>query len=125
MSLQAITWAFEQELPSGKKLLLVALADAANHDHVCWPSLRRLQKMTCLGRSTILRYLDELERDGVIARQQRFRDGGQQTSTSYTITALEQLELVTDEGPRAGPPRPAAGPLPSRAGTLPSRSGTP
>lgn len=51
--------------------VLMVLADAADDDGVCWPSVEFLVSATRAGRSTVLRTLAELEQDGYLTRQRR------------------------------------------------------
>ncbi|QCE32819.1 helix-turn-helix domain-containing protein [Acetobacteraceae bacterium] len=54
MSLAAIQWAWQQELPATQKLVLVAMADHANKEEgICWPSLELLAHKTGLCTRTI------------------------------------------------------------------------
>lgn len=47
-------------------LMLLALADSANDDRECWPSLAHLQRKTRLSRPQTQRLLKSLERNGLI-----------------------------------------------------------
>ena len=50
MSNAAITWAWQQKVPPGEKLVLVALADYAHPDtNICWPGQNSIAKMTGQG----------------------------------------------------------------------------
>jgi len=53
----------------------------------CWPSIRRLQSETRLGRSTVLGALKRLRELGVVEAQHRVREGtaGQQTSNLWRL----------------------------------------
>ena len=56
--LEAMVWAFDQRLgDAGAKFVLVTLADMANGDCVCWPSVNELAKRTDMGESTVRRHL--------------------------------------------------------------------
>lgn len=81
MSVKWITWAWEQDLPSGRKFVLVALADHASDDGACWPSSGRLSEKTGLGRSAVLGHLKALEDSGLIVRptRRRHKDGSLST----------------------------------------------
>ncbi len=87
MSVTATTWAWSQSLQATAKLVLLALADHADEEGRCWPSLGRLEQMTGLNRSTITRALSSL--DGVLISRDR-SDGGVGHSTRYQLH-IEQL----------------------------------
>ena len=62
MSIQAIQWAFEQDVGnSSAKFLLVCLADNVGNEGVCFPSIDLLCKKTNQDRKTIISNLDLLE----------------------------------------------------------------
>lgn len=69
MAINAIEWAFEQEIsvPSAK-LVLLSLADHANKSGYCWPSIARLSKRTGLSRATIFRSIETLTGLGLVAQ---------------------------------------------------------
>ncbi len=85
MTLQNLTWAWEQELPPTQKLVLISLADHANQDGECWPSINRLAKFTGLGRTAIKTNLKKLEDAGFITAEQRLREDGGHTSHLYHL----------------------------------------
>ncbi len=62
MSIQAMQWAFEQDVGnSSAKFLLVCLADNVGNEGVCFPSIDLLCKKTNQDRKTIISNLDLLE----------------------------------------------------------------
>lgn len=67
MSNAALRWAFQLEMrdPSAKAVL-IALADHANEQWTCWPSVARLCLFTALGERTVQRALRRLSADGRI-----------------------------------------------------------
>ena len=74
MSLAWMSRVWESERPrrSSHRLLLLALADNANDEGVCWPSIRTLcRKCATSDRRTVLRQLDWLEAEGFVAREKR------------------------------------------------------
>lgn len=115
MSLPALEWAWCLEVPPTHKLVALALADHANDEGVCWPSLTRLAQRTGLSRSTIAEALKALEAAHIIFRQR----GGPKRATHYRLGAngspgagLVRQPVVRelDAGsPGAGPGSPAAG----------------
>ena len=67
MSNEAINWALAQQgLRSSEKFVLLVLANRANAEWLCWPSLAALQSDTCLNRKTIIAALERLSEHGLI-----------------------------------------------------------
>ena len=66
------------DLPASEKLVLLALADAANDDQKCWPSIsgrRPLTKKTSLSERTIQAAIKSLCHKGHLARDERYGVG--------------------------------------------------
>jgi DNA-binding transcriptional ArsR family regulator len=78
MSGKVVGWAMEQVTGSPvTKLLLVKLADNANEEGVCWPSLALIIEHTELSRRTVQDHLTRLEVLGLIEIERR--EGGNGT----------------------------------------------
>ena len=76
MSIWAVNWALNEQLPSPtSKLLLVAIANFANDEDEAWPHLETLESMVGVSKRTVLRGLRELCDGGWISRLQGFADG--------------------------------------------------
>lgn len=76
MSIAAIAWAFKQSVGNPlRKLILVKLADNANEDGYCWPSIDRIVRDTETSRDTVIRHIHALERDGILTVVRRRKDG--------------------------------------------------
>jgi hypothetical protein len=61
MSIRAMNWAWEQEVRGGGLLVLLALADHADNDGICWPGQAHLAEKTKLSRQTVNEQLSHLE----------------------------------------------------------------
>lgn len=86
MSLEALTWAFNLELPnSGAKLTLLALANFANEHGEAYPSQKAISAKTCLSDRAIRRHLVTLEELGIIFRKPRKRANGSYSSDLFQI----------------------------------------
>jgi len=85
MSIKAVGWAFDQQIKDPlAKLVLIAVADHINESTGdAWPSVERLEQMTCASRSTVIRKLKLLETSGFLQRTKR-----------YNKTDLYQLNMV-------------------------------
>ena len=81
MSIKLMSDVFNvQGITHAQKLLLLALADAANDDGVCWPSIHRLASKAMVEERSVTRMLAELELRGFVVRE--LRSG---RSTMYTV----------------------------------------
>lgn len=68
MSVEAITWALAQKMDrSSAKFVLVAMANCANSDMTCWPSMSYLTDATCQDRKTVLENIKRLKELGFIS----------------------------------------------------------
>lgn len=68
MSVEAITWALNLKVErSTAKFVLVAMANCANNDMTCWPSVQYLSDATCQDRKTVLENIKRLKEYGYIA----------------------------------------------------------
>src|SRR5688500_3752156 len=100
MSIDALSWAFNLDMPSpGAKLTLLALANYANEDGIAYPSLKSLAKKTSQSIRTVQSNLGLLERLGLVARTQRLRANGSTTSALYTLKVGAGTPARAD-GPR-------------------------
>jgi uncharacterized phage protein (TIGR02220 family) len=69
VSVEAITWALRQEAGhSSAKFVLVALANCADADGVCWPSIAYLCDTTEQNRKTVIDNLKRLREAGLIVQ---------------------------------------------------------
>src|SRR5699024_1672121 len=86
MSISALNWAFEQDLPHAEKSVLVALAHRADKDGYCYPGVELIADMTGASRRTVIRALSALDDKKLITRSRRHRANGSRTSTAYTLS---------------------------------------
>ena len=72
MSLAALSWAVRltatEDVTDAALRTLSVLADYANAQGVCWPSVGRLMNDRALSRSTIFAHIRQLENDGLMER---------------------------------------------------------
>lgn len=97
------------------KYVLMILADMANHQHVCWPSIGKLSSISMLSPSTVRKAIKQLEDDGLLEVSR----GGHKSNTF----ALN-LPLNGATGDEA-PPLRLAGSTPSPDTPHPSATHTP
>ena len=85
MSNAILNKAWEQDLPSGPKFVLVALSDQSNDNGVCWPSIPQIAKRCGLDVRSVSRSLAKLEQMGLIER-----DVLQGRGTTYRLVFINQ-----------------------------------
>jgi len=89
MSIQAITWAFKQQVESSNlKFILICFANYANEYGMTWCSTETIVAMTSMNRKTVLKYTAELERIGVLVDTGQ-REGKTHSIKIYSIAAYE------------------------------------
>ena len=132
MSWKALDWATESDIRSPTtKFVLHLLANKADEDFSCYPSIHTLMTESGAGRNTVMRALKELEATGFITRRPQFHDSGAQRSTRYYLNHPQAPHLAAR--PALGPPRPDVGPpgpnrdgprITAGRGTVPERDPT-
>ena len=76
MSIKLMTAVWEREdLTSTHKLVLLALADWANDEGLCWPSINRLAAKTSMAGRSVQRLIRQLEEMGFILREEEIGKG--------------------------------------------------
>lgn len=86
--------------------LYTTLVRHAKKNGQAYPSLRRLQKLLQVSRTTIVKYLELLEAEGLITREKRWSTDGDMTSTMYTVLPLGGGPAGEPRGPADEPPGP-------------------
>lgn len=85
MSIQLITQALELNLPQNLKMVMVVLAEFANEEKTCWPSIETIARRASTTSRNAVRILKALEELGMLKRKPRFREDGSQASSLYTL----------------------------------------
>ncbi|OOW00973.1 helix-turn-helix domain-containing protein [Pseudomonas sp. MF4836] len=70
-----------QGMSGPQKAVLISLADNANDEGVCWPSVARIAERTCLAERTVQAAVKWLTQVGILAVRERMG-----RSTIYTLT---------------------------------------
>lgn len=78
----SVVWQDAKEYREGPLLVLLALADWANDDGWCWPSVPAIAAKARLTERQVYNVLSGLQRDGVIVRQ---GGGGRGKQTRYQV----------------------------------------
>lgn len=97
MSLEAMTWAFKQPLSGHAKVILLAIADHANDEGECWPSLARIAKKASVSERTAQRYMLELADQGYLSTAGRNAPDGRTMTKKYFLH-MEGLKEQGGEG---------------------------
>lgn len=71
MSFQAMTWAVKAKLPTNEKFLLVMMANYADANGRCWPSVQTLTDDTGMSRRSVQRAIKELVKRGFVKVETR------------------------------------------------------
>jgi len=78
-----MNWAWQQKLSPTPKLILMALADAANEYGVCWPSVSTVATRCCVSIRTVRRVMQTLVDRGLLHSEQRYRTDGSCSSNRH------------------------------------------
>ena len=125
MSVKVLTYVLEHSTQRGNELLtLIVLADHANEQGFCWPSIDRLGRLIRADARTARRCIRRLEKTGELKVRKGDGPGG---TNMYWITMQETLELFAqptgDSPPGKLPPRtPKAIPPDTAVSAEPSRT---
>jgi len=105
VSWKALDWATDSQVGSSTtKFILLLLANKADENFSCYPSIRTLMAESDAGRSTVMRALKELEASGFITREPQFHDSGARRSNRYYLN--HPLAPHCSPRPNPGPHRP-------------------
>lgn len=97
-----MNWAWQLRLKPTIKFVLMALADAADDEGHCWPSVPTLAHKTCMDERSVQRILKVLKDSNFIEVQARYRNDGSPTSNKY------RLALIATGDKLSPPPRQAS-----------------
>lgn len=88
MSFKAMAWAVQQDIPrTSEKFLLVMLANYADDEGICYPSIERLAKELSQDRKTVIKSIKSLVNSGVLKDTGR-RIGYTKSVVVYKIMGL-------------------------------------
>ena len=104
---------FESDLPATDRLVMLSLADHANDDGLCYPSVGRLTRRTGLGERTIQEAIRRLQKSGLLDVQ---KNGGPKGVNVYF------LNIAPPQQPH---PRSSRTPADDRVNPRSSRTPTP
>lgn len=94
LSIEAMNVVSKMQLPSGRKFVALALANFADENWSCFPSVKKISAWTCLSDKAVRDHLDALEEGGFIVRKRDRRDDG--TLGVYLYVIQRQISPVAD-----------------------------
>src|SRR5471030_881034 len=90
MSIRAMNWAWAQELSPTPKLILMALADAANDKDECWPGIPFIARKCCVSERTVQRVLQDFDATKLMSIEPQFDPrNGRRTSNKYRLSIAQ------------------------------------
>ncbi|QNV40633.1 helix-turn-helix domain-containing protein [Rothia amarae] len=92
MSNEAITWAFGLRLPMNEKFVLVALADYADDEHSCFPSVNKTSERVGVTPPTVRKLVSKLAERGLVEVQSREHPHGGSMSNRYILAVGKTLD---------------------------------
>ncbi|MSS11804.1 MULTISPECIES: helix-turn-helix domain-containing protein [Clostridia] len=84
------TSVYNSELPHRAKSVYMYLHDRADRDGKCYPAIGTIARELNLSRSTVKRALTDLEIQGYLRKEQRWRENGGKSSNLYFLIAQTQ-----------------------------------
>ena len=84
MSIQAVSWALDQDLPARPKLVLISIANHANHtDGYCWLKAETIAAEAACTPRSVYRFVGALIRNGYLKKSPKKGDDGKQRANDY------------------------------------------
>jgi hypothetical protein len=103
--------------PATTRLVLLALADQANDEGVCWPFMATIASRAGCGLSTARKACAELEAQGLLRREYRKAEDGDNDRNIYVVNADKLTELAgAARSERGSAKKEREGPLKSGGG---------
>jgi hypothetical protein len=97
-------------LPPTPKLVLMALADAADDHGVCWPSVTTLARKCSVSPRTVQRMLKVLDEQELLVAESRHRQSGARSSNRYLLQLTGGDNLSPSDTGATTPRQPCQGP---------------
>jgi len=110
VSIAAMNWAWRQRLSPTPKLVLMALADAADDHGVCWPSVATLSGKCTVSPRTVQRVLRMLVEQQLLVAEARHRQNGACSSNRYRLAVKGGDNLSPPDTDVTTPCQPCQGP---------------
>ena len=111
MSIQAVAWVLDQDLPARPKLVLVAIANHASHtDGYCWLKAETIAAEAACSPRAVFNFVGDLIRNGYVRKAPKRGDDGKQRANDYWImfnrapAAWVSDRTLGDDAEEAGEP---------------------
>lgn len=86
MSIQAVAWALEQDMPARPKLVLVSLGNHADHrTGYCWLKAETIGEEASCSPRAVFNFIGDLIRNGYVRKAIRKSEDGKQRANDYWI----------------------------------------
>lgn len=95
MAIEIMTWVWKLPLKKNLKYVLLALADYADENGNCYPSIETIAQKCSTTSVSVINTIKELCKYGILKKEKRY-ENGQRTSNSYCIN----LKLSKDSLPK-------------------------
>lgn len=100
-------WVFEHSRATGSaRVLMLAIADRANDDGVCWPDKANLAKKVNVTERTIIKLVQQCEELGELSVSLFYRGKERRTANRYIMMALAPAEVRATATPVVTVPLP-------------------
>ncbi|MGN0332503.1 MAG: helix-turn-helix domain-containing protein [Lachnospiraceae bacterium] len=76
---------YGRELPHRAKSVYMYLKDRCNQENQCYPAIGTIARELNLSRRTVERAIADLERAGLLTKEQRWRENGGRSSLLFTL----------------------------------------
>ena len=108
VSIKIMTLVWTLPLPDSQKIVMLALADCANDEGICWPSMASLVRKTSKSERTVQGVIKQLCEAGHLSREERPGRGCVYTVHPRTDCAPQPLRPADPAPPQPLPQTPAA-----------------
>lgn len=76
---------YAEDLPHRAKTVYMYLKDRCNKDNQCYPAIGTIARELQISRRTVERAIADLEKAGLLRKEQRWRENGGRSSLLYTL----------------------------------------
>ena len=83
--MRRLDFLYRTELPHRAISVYIYLADRANKDGQCWPSIPTISRELKLSQSTVRRALQDLRKAELLETRQRYRNQGGKSSLLFQL----------------------------------------
>lgn len=107
---------WELDLAAGEKLVMLALADNANDEGLCWPSIATIARKCGKGERSVQQALRQLESDGLLTREEVIGKGCKYTLNPRNKCTPAEIAPAqkTTKTPAESAPKPSGTIIPKK-----------